>query len=235
MDFGTEKKEFTINSKQARRNTSEQASKSEVLIPPVYHWHDGIDQPRIDPRFLLGFPIFNATPTHKDEEGKIVFSTDGNDVILWSMLNKVWNPIGFLPAYGEMYQHDVPTTIPIATQNVWYNITGMSAGINRNVVFQNGNELKIGVPGTYMVAWSVSFKDGGATTYQIGVSLNGTIDDKTDAHATTVNPNDKTSASGHGIMQLAIDDILILQIQNNDNTNDPVIDHAILTVQRIGN
>lgn len=56
-----------------------------------YHEHTGIGTPRINPKNLLGFPIFTATPTQKAEEGTFVLSNYGGFSGLWVMMNRVWN------------------------------------------------------------------------------------------------------------------------------------------------
>ncbi len=61
------------------------------IADKVYHYHDGVDQPQIDPKLLLGFPIFNAVPTHKALDGTIILAiTAPNTYYLYAMLEGNW-------------------------------------------------------------------------------------------------------------------------------------------------
>jgi len=66
---------------------------------PVYHTHDGIDQPRLFPKDFHGFPLFDAAPTHTAEEGTFIFAQFGGFIYMYLMLNKVWN----LMAVGNVF------------------------------------------------------------------------------------------------------------------------------------
>jgi len=71
---------------------------AEILgLQQEYHYHDGIDQPRLNPKFFTGLPIYSEVPTHTDEEGKLVVTKLDDLVILYLRLNKLWNPIGVFP------------------------------------------------------------------------------------------------------------------------------------------
>ena len=58
------------------------------------HEHNGYDSPRIDPKNLLGFPIFTAVPTHAAPEGTIILRWDGSTTYeLYARINKSWKKI----------------------------------------------------------------------------------------------------------------------------------------------
>lgn len=62
----------------------------EFVIP---HSHNGIDSPQIDPDFLLGFPIFSATPAHAAPDGTIVLSDISGTRKIWARIGGAWYSI----------------------------------------------------------------------------------------------------------------------------------------------
>ncbi len=60
---------------------------------PVYHRHDGTDNYQIDPKALLGFPIYRAVPTHRAPEGTpvyVVIAGSPDTYFLYVMLGGGW-------------------------------------------------------------------------------------------------------------------------------------------------
>jgi hypothetical protein len=57
-----------------------------------YHYHNGIDQPRINPVDLLGFPVQNTIPTYKSEQGTQVYVSNGIKY-LYAFIDRVWTQI----------------------------------------------------------------------------------------------------------------------------------------------
>lgn len=200
---------------------------------PEYHKHDGIDQPRLFPKDFHGFPIYSVTPTNSAEEGTPVFQSDGTDVLMWVMLNKTWNLIGQLPVYGEMGQHNLSTVVTISSSNTWYIIPAMSAGINKNVTFQSGQELLVTLPGVYRIYYNLSFEDGGNNTFEVSLAVNNVIETKSSCFQTTSNANDLSTVSGTATINLIDGDVVTLQINNNNNTSNPTIEHAEVVINRI--
>ena len=55
------------------------------------HKHTGLDAKQIDPKDLLGFPIYTAVPTHSAPEGTLVLRWDGSTTYeLYARINKAW-------------------------------------------------------------------------------------------------------------------------------------------------
>lgn len=52
--------------------------------------HNGIDDYRIDPKDLLGFPIFSQIPKHQAENGTMVFVIIDTKKYIYAKLNRVW-------------------------------------------------------------------------------------------------------------------------------------------------
>lgn len=65
-------------------------------MPVEKHRHDGIDNEKINPKDLRGFPIIlNAVPTYTAEEGSIClyWNTSTNDYRLYARINNGWRQI----------------------------------------------------------------------------------------------------------------------------------------------
>lgn len=59
-----------------------------------FHTHNSTDgTPPINPKDLLGFPIFTTVPTHTAIEGTPVFVVNGGNYYLYVMLNKTWRGV----------------------------------------------------------------------------------------------------------------------------------------------
>lgn len=54
------------------------------------HTHNGINSQRLYPKDFYGFPIYDAIPTHKAEEGTQIYVIAGGIKYLYVMLNRVW-------------------------------------------------------------------------------------------------------------------------------------------------
>lgn len=57
------------------------------------HQHNGLDVDRIDPRDLLGFPIFTSAPTHKTKEGTIILANESGTYKLYAYINGGWRGV----------------------------------------------------------------------------------------------------------------------------------------------
>jgi hypothetical protein len=58
-----------------------------------FHKHTGVDSPKIKPKDLEGFPIFDAVPTHQAKQGTIVVGLDGATYKLYCMINGSWTAL----------------------------------------------------------------------------------------------------------------------------------------------
>jgi len=54
-----------------------------------YHYHNGIDQPRINPVDLIGFPVLVNIPNYKSEQGTQVYVSNGSKY-LYAFIDRVW-------------------------------------------------------------------------------------------------------------------------------------------------
>ncbi len=86
------------------------------------------------------------------------------------------------------------------------------------MAFQNGRELRIIIPGSYLINWSLtmltstSFQEISGAIFLNGVrQLNGTI------HTTTVSPNMGVAVSGSSIIShLVAGDLLSMGVRNEN-------------------
>lgn len=56
----------------------------------INHKHNGLDAERIEPKDLLGFPIFTSAPTHKAKEGTIILANESGTYKLYAYINSGW-------------------------------------------------------------------------------------------------------------------------------------------------
>lgn len=55
------------------------------------HTHNGVNSRKINPKDLLGFPVFSATPTHSAKQGTIVLVDNGTDTRkICAMIGGTW-------------------------------------------------------------------------------------------------------------------------------------------------
>lgn len=135
-------------------------------------------------------------------------------------------------AYGEMYAENVAYTVTIAGANTWTVVDGgMTAGTCTAFTFQNSSELACNRAGRYMVWWSLSLETTGANDdIEASVGVNGTQQSNMICHDFVVTPNEEFAVASHGIVLLALGDIVTLMVNNNTDADDLVVEHANLTL-----
>lgn len=137
--------------------------------------------------------------------------------------------------YGSMYCHDAATVITVAATNTDYIVTGMSGGAESGCTFQTGREIKAVYAGKYLVTWSTSVKIGvSGQEVEAAVAINGVRQNNTSAHMTDANANQDSCMGGTGIITLAVNDLVQLVLRNETATNNVTVDHANLTLLRLG-
>lgn len=62
------------------------------------HFHNGVDTPRLNPKYFLGFPITKvadatATPTLSAQNGQPIFQYDGTHFYMWIRINNLWKHV----------------------------------------------------------------------------------------------------------------------------------------------
>lgn len=59
----------------------------------INHRHNGNDADRINPKDLLGFPIFTTAPTHVAKEGTIILANESGTYKLYAYINSGWRSV----------------------------------------------------------------------------------------------------------------------------------------------
>lgn len=72
-----------------------QPNQNPIATPVSYHEHNGMDSPKLNPRYFLGFPqvsVSNAftAPTDTPLDGTIRFLYDSSTYVQWVRLNGTW-------------------------------------------------------------------------------------------------------------------------------------------------
>lgn len=146
----------------------------------------------------------------------------------------IWRQI-YPGVYAGMYQEDIPTTITIGTANVDVIVDGMLQGLLHQFTFAS-SQLTASVAGDYKVDWSISFEMASGTGQQIeaAVFVNTARQGQTSAHRTIGNATDTGCISGTGIIAVAATDTVELRVRNETNTVNIIINHANLSLMKVG-
>jgi len=137
--------------------------------------------------------------------------------------------------YGEMSQANLtPNTITINTVQVFEPIDGMTSGANNQFTFQNGSELKCLVAGKYKADYGTCWDASNGKVIEFEIAVNGVGEIKTTACGRKSNANDIISSSGTGLIALAVDDLVTLEVRNLTDTSDVDIVTASINLTRIG-
>ena len=134
--------------------------------------------------------------------------------------------------YGTMWQYGLDTEVVITTTGVFELIPAMSNGNDLGFDFQNTQELVCTEPGKYIVNWNICFSDGNNITWTAGVGVNGTVEDGTKG-CRKLGALDTGSMGGTGVIVLAEDDIVTLEMANETTTSNAFITSANLTLSRV--
>lgn len=141
--------------------------------------------------------------------------------------------IFFPDEYGEMYQYNQDYTVTIDAKDTIYTIDNMTGRLLNDVVFQNGSELVIKVPGIYKIEYGICFTDGVSTEYEIGVTVNDVLQLNLASCSKKSNAGDVMNPSGTAMLNLSENDNVKLIVINRTNTSDVIIDHCNLNLHRI--
>ena len=57
------------------------------------HKHNGMDALKINPKDLMGFPVFTTAPTHKAQEGTIVLANESGTYYLYAFIDGDWQKV----------------------------------------------------------------------------------------------------------------------------------------------
>ena len=175
---------------------------------------------------------------------KVTLEYDGPSLNLTTVWQKQWEPWGpilssdgsLLP-YGSFKGNNIAWT-QVAAQNVWYTIsdTDIVLGVENKMTFQNNQEFKITVAGFYKIYYYISAESSTANKrLHTAPGVNGTPQPDGQTGRILATPNEEGSWSGGAILQLAVDDLVSVQIQTEDAGNPTLtVEHVGLTIFEIG-
>ena len=139
-------------------------------------------------------------------------------------------------AFGFIYNHNTSTTVTITTQNTPTKISsGFTAGEIFRTKFQNNSEIKLNQGGYYDLIWQISFilAAGAAQEIEGDIMINGVATGKISAHRFISTATDTGSMGAPGKLKLNVDDVISLSVENKSSTNNIIIEHAELSIERI--
>jgi hypothetical protein len=137
--------------------------------------------------------------------------------------------------YGSFYAEDIALTVAVAATDVYYPVTSsMTTGSLNGMTFQNASELLVATAGKYLVTWSMAIAAGSNDHVEGGVMINTTPQSNTVNSAHTPGNNDEVSVGGTGILTLAVNDIVRLCVENENDADDIIVHTANLTLIQIG-
>lgn len=138
--------------------------------------------------------------------------------------------------YGGMYADDISQAVTVASAGVYYEVPGsITGGICNGFTFQSSKQLLATVAGTYEVNWSMSITSANNNENIAGAAMvNSTEAHNTEGSAQCINAGKPISVSGHGIIALAVNDVVKFCVENEDAAHNITVLHANMSITRIG-
>lgn len=140
--------------------------------------------------------------------------------------------------YGEMYGDNTAIVVTIAAANTYYAVpTGLTQGLIGNSAFTfAASTLTCVQAGTYLATWAMSLNPTAGIAQQVegAIMLNGAYAPSTSAHTTVGALADTQQIANTGFITLAVNDTVQLCVNNNSATNNIQVDHAGVTLLRVG-
>ena len=65
----------------------------ELFSQTEIHNHNGFESKKINPKDLMGFPIFKSTPTHNAQEGTIALANESGTYYLYAFIDGDWQKV----------------------------------------------------------------------------------------------------------------------------------------------
>ncbi len=140
-------------------------------------------------------------------------------------------------AFGSMYNHDTPTTVTISAMDTAVRVPGgFTEGKTNLATFQNSREIVVLRAGIYKTDWQISFTMAAGANQEIEgfVMINNAMNVQASAHRKITIGTDTESMSGTCELDLAASDVVALGMLNESSTNNPVVEHANMTINQVG-
>lgn len=141
--------------------------------------------------------------------------------------------LSFSGAFVELFQNEIPTTVPVSDINVFVPVSGFTTGKVKSFKTNDTNVTPL-IAGHYLANWSISFNDGTNNEYNGGIMVNGTALNSGRAHRKLGTGTDIGNFGATAIVNLNIDDNVSLAMSNESATTDAFVQHANMTLTYIG-
>lgn len=139
--------------------------------------------------------------------------------------------------FGSMYGYKSAQTTTVSAADTWYEVTGglTSGGNLDGMTFPDDYYLITNYGGLFLVHWSMSIGTSTAGDEVMGtVGVNNTANNLLTAQGSVSANNLYTSVSGTGILSLSTKDTISLFVQNDTAGRNVVMEHATVSLVRIG-
>jgi hypothetical protein len=170
--------------------------------------------------------FYNATP---------IVQPSGDILAKLSALGLITSPT---LGYGSMYGDDISQAVVVVAANTSYEVGGslLTSLCDTNAwTFQNSKELKCLVQGIYLITWSMTVSCVSASQGISGcVMEDGVANVASTNHGFGESAAAPVSLSGSVIISVAVNGLISLAAANNTSTDDLVVQHANLTIIRVG-
>jgi hypothetical protein len=153
--------------------------------------------------------------------------------------NTFWVGDGTGLPHGNMWNHDVPTTVTITAISTPTQVpSGFTVGQLNLTTFQNAREIVVSKAGTYDVVWDISFTAASANQEIEGSPMvNGTSVGPTaggTAHRRISTATDTGNMGATTTLDLAANDIVSLSVTNETSTANVIVEHANMKLTMVG-
>jgi len=138
--------------------------------------------------------------------------------------------------YGNMYITNATVTVSVGSADVAYELTSGFTEDKVDGVFMGstGGYLQTNYGGNFLIIWSMSWDTSTpGDNIEGGVMINGVKSEIGTSHATIITGGANAAASS-SIVTLVEGDKVSLYVRNEDNADDVVVEHASVTIIRIG-
>lgn len=212
-------------------------------------WYDGTDS-HLDPRNAGTGDLYLDRGSFAFTAGSAQFADITSDPTPITAHVAVYNKGGDLTVkdndgivsavkdvYGSLYVSHGSLTITVTSANTAYEITtGLLTGSAlQGTTFGGDHYVAVGHPGTYLINWGLSVDTTTpADEVEGGIMIDGAARDDCSSHTTIVAGAKSGAMSATCIVVLTANQQVSLFVENKTNTNDIVVEHASLTIVRVG-
>ncbi len=140
--------EFTKTKSNKQKTTGLGTERGYTDAPagnPTYHEHDGIGQPRLYPKYFHGYPIYDAAPTFKAEEGVSVLVNTNYEIQFDTLVGTfligetIQDSSGNEAVVVAVYSNKLVVSSSGTHIDISGTITGLTSGATANILHVSGN------------------------------------------------------------------------------------------------